>query len=121
MSRKKVMVVEDDLMMVNLLKTLLKMEGFEVVALDPDSDVVKAVSGNCPDILLMDVHLPQQNGLDILDLMRKPDLACKTRIIMISGLNVQEECMKRGADGFLLKPFMPDDLIQMLKGDVQTL
>ena len=51
MSRKKVMVVEDDLMMVNLLKTLLKMEGFEVVALDPDSDVVKAVSGNCPDIL----------------------------------------------------------------------
>jgi CheY-like chemotaxis protein len=38
---------------------------------------------------------------------------------MISGLNVKEECLKRGADGFLLKPFMPDDLIQMLKGNTK--
>jgi CheY-like chemotaxis protein len=112
------MVVEDDITMVNLLKTLLKMEGFEVVAVDADSDVVKAVSANCPDVLLMDVHLVQQNGLDILDAMRRTDQACKARIIMISGSNFQEECMKHGADGFLLKPFMPDDLIQMLKGQV---
>ena len=110
------MVVEDDLTMVNLLKTLLKMEGFEVVALDADSDVVKAVRANCPDVLLMDVHLVQQNGLDILDSMRRTDQACQARIVMISGSNLQEECLKHGADGFLLKPFMPDDLIQMLKG-----
>jgi DNA-binding response OmpR family regulator len=110
------MVVEDDLTMVNLLKTLLKMEGFEVVALDADSDVVKAVRANCPDVLLMDVHLVQQSGLDILDSMRRSDHGCGARIVMISGSNLQEECMKHGADGFLLKPFMPDDLIQMLKG-----
>jgi two-component system phosphate regulon response regulator PhoB len=116
MSGKKVVVVEDDLTMVNLLKTLLKMEGFEVVALDADSDVVKAVSSNCPDVLLLDVHLVHQNGLDILDSMRRSDQPCKARIVMISGLNLREECMKRGADGFLLKPFMPDDLIRMLKG-----
>ena len=116
MSGKKVVVVEDDLTMVNLLKTLLKMEGFEVVALDADSDVVKAVRANCPDVLLMDVHLVHQNGLDILDSMRRSDQPCKARIVMISGLNLREECMKRGADGFLLKPFMPDDLIRMLKG-----
>ena len=61
------MVVEDDLTMVNLLKTLLKMEGFDVIALDADADVVKAISSNCPDVLLMDVNLVHQNGLDILD------------------------------------------------------
>ena len=92
------------------------MEGFEVVALDADSDVVKAVRANCPDVLLMDVHLVQQSGLDILDSMRRSDHGCGARIVMISGSNLQEECMKHGADGFLLKPFMPDDLIQMLKG-----
>jgi CheY-like chemotaxis protein len=92
------------------------MEGFEVVALDADADVVKAASLNCPDVLLMDVHLVQQSGLDILDSMRRSDHGCGARIVMISGSNLQEECMKHGADGFLLKPFMPDDLIQMLKG-----
>ncbi|HEY9151270.1 MAG TPA: response regulator [Anaerolineales bacterium] len=116
MAELKVMLAEDDLTMVNLLKTLLKMEGFEVIALDADDNVVKAVGDICPDVLLMDVHLAKQNGLDILDSIRKSEDVCDARVVMISGLNVKDDCMKRGANGFLLKPFMPDDLIKMLKG-----
>ena len=116
MSNLKVMLAEDDQTMINLLKTLLKMEGFEVIVLDADEDIVKAVSEDCPDVLLMDVHLLNQNGLEILDSIRKSANGCEARIVMTSGLNVKEDCMKRGADGFLLKPFMPDDLISMLKG-----
>ncbi|HUI88930.1 MAG TPA: response regulator [Anaerolineales bacterium] len=116
MAKLKVMVAEDDLTMVNLLKTLLKMEGFDVVALNPDDDIVKAVSDRCPDVLLMDVHLSRQNGLEILDSIQKSVMQCDTRVIMTSGLNVKDECLAHGADGFILKPFMPDDLISMLKG-----
>jgi DNA-binding response OmpR family regulator len=119
MAKLKVLVAEDDPTMVNLLKTLLKMEGFEVIAPDADQDVVKAVHDHCPDILLLDVHLAHQNGLEILDSIHKSENGCNARIIMTSGLNVKDECMKRGADGFLLKPFMPDDLIQMLKGNTK--
>jgi len=119
MAKLKVLVAEDDLTMVNLLKTLLKMEGFDVLALNGDQDVLKAFKDHCPDILLMDVHLLNQNGLEILDSIRKSADGCEARIVMISGLNVKEECIKRGADGFLLKPFMPDDLIQMLKGNTK--
>jgi DNA-binding response OmpR family regulator len=119
MSKLRVLVAEDDPTMVNLLNTLLEMEGFDVLALDADEDVVEAFSDHCPDILLMDVHLSNQNGLEILDSIRKSADGCDARIIMISGLNVKEECLKRGADGFLLKPFMPDDLIQMLKGNTK--
>jgi len=119
MAKLKVLVAEDDPTMVKLLKTLLKMEGFDVIAPDADQDVVKAVHAQCPDILLMDVHLSNQNGLEILDSIRKSADGCDARIIMISGLNVKDECLKRGADGFLLKPFMPDDLIQMLKGNTK--
>ena len=116
MANLKVMLAEDDQTMINLLKTLLKMEGFEVTVLDADQDVVKAVDEGCPDVLLMDVHLSSQNGLEILDSIRKSEHGCEARIVMTSGLNVREDCMKRGANGFLLKPFMPDDLISMLKG-----
>jgi len=116
MANLKVMLAEDDQTMINLLKTLLKMEGFEVTVLDVDQDVVKAVSEGCPDVLLMDVHLSNQNGLEILDSIRKSANGCEARIVMTSGLNLKEDCMRRGANGFLLKPFMPDDLISMLKG-----
>ena len=45
---------------------------------------------------------------------KNKDLA-DVRVVMTSGLNVQEECLRRGANAFLLKPFMPDDLIRLLK------
>ena len=67
MAKLRVLLAEDDLTMVNLLKTLLKMEGFNVLALDADENVAKAFSDHCPDVLLMDVHLLHQNGLEILD------------------------------------------------------
>ena len=116
MAKLRVLLAEDDLTMVNLLKTLLKMEGFNVLALDADENVAKAFSDHCPDVLLMDVHLAHQNGLEILDSIRASAGGCKARIIMTSGLDVKDDCMRRGADGFILKPFMPDDLINMLKG-----
>ncbi len=116
MSMMKVLVAEDDLTMVHLLKTLLKMEGFEVASLDADDNVTEAVKDNCPDVLLMDVHLLHQNGLDVLDSLRALGHNCKTRIVMTSGSNLESECMQHGADGFLLKPFMPDDLVRALKG-----
>ncbi len=67
MSKPKILLAEDDVTMVSLLKTLLKMEGFEVVALQADADVPAAVRSEKPDVILLDVHLGPQSGLDILD------------------------------------------------------
>lgn len=111
----KVLLAEDDAIMVSLLKTLLKMEGFEVVALQSDDNVPEAVVAENPDVLLMDVHLFRQNGFDILDELRSKAVTADVRVVMSSGSNVKEECAKHGADGFLLKPYMPDDLIKLLK------
>ncbi len=112
---EKIMVAEDDQTMVTLLTTLLKMDGFDVVALDADEDIPAAVERHCPDILLLDVHLSNQNGFEVLDALRSTQVGARTQVVMISGLNVKEECLRHGADDFLLKPFMPDDLIQKLR------
>jgi DNA-binding response OmpR family regulator len=111
----KVLLAEDDHTMVSLLKTLLKLEGFEVVALDVNADVSAAVERENPDALLMDVHLGKQSGMDIVQAIRKNPALANVRIVMTSGLNVKEECLKHGADHFLMKPFMPDDLLSLLK------
>lgn len=111
----KVLLAEDDVTMVMLLKTLLKMEGFRVVSVDADDDVPAAVRREHPDVLLLDVHLSRQDGLQILDSIRTDPRIRDQNVVMTSGLNLRDECIRRGADEFLPKPFMPDDLVRTLK------
>lgn len=111
----KIMLAEDDHTMVTLLITLLDMEGYQVVALSVNDDIFEAVRGDRPDVLLLDVHLPHTNGLDILDQLREDDATQDLKVVMTSGLNLELECKNHGADDFLLKPYMPDDLLSILK------
>ncbi len=111
----KVLLAEDDVTMVSLLKTLLKMEGFEVVALTTGSDVPAEADHEKPDVLLLDVHFGNQNGVEIIKAIRTNKELSNLRVVMTSGMNVREECLRGGASAFLLKPFSPDDLIRLLK------
>ena len=120
MTKAKVLLAEDDMTMVSLLTTLLKMEGFTVVALLADADVPAAVRKEKPDILLLDVHLLHQSGFDILSAIRNSEDISGTRVVMSSGANVREECMSHGANGFLMKPYMPDELITILKQTIKS-
>jgi DNA-binding response OmpR family regulator len=111
----KILVAEDDLTMVSLLKTLLKMEGFEVIALDVNADIPAAVDREKPDAIFMDVHLGDQSGMQVLQAIRNNPGTASVRVVMTSGLNMKYECLDLGANAFLQKPFMPDELISILK------
>lgn len=111
----RILLAEDDATMVSLLKTLLKMEGYQVSALDADADIAQAVLETNPDILLMDVHLLRQNGLDELVKLRAAPGGESVRVLMTSGLDFKDQCLSAGANGFIQKPFMPDDLLDALR------
>jgi DNA-binding response OmpR family regulator len=111
----KILLAEDDSTMVSLLKTLLKMEGFEVLALDVDADIPALVDLEKPDAIFMDVHLGDKSGMDVLEAIRHNPETARVRVVMTSGLNMEEQCLNLGANAFLQKPFMPDDLIHVLK------
>ena len=115
----KIMLAEDDLTMVTLLKTLLDMEGYQVIELDADENVFESVRRDQPDVLLLDVHLQKTNGLDVLDELRANDGTRDLPVVMASGLNMEDECLRRGANDFLLKPYMPDDLLKLLAKNVK--
>lgn len=115
----KVLLVEDDTTMLSLLKTLLTMEGFQVAAIAPDErNVADVVGRECPDLLLLDVHLKHQHGLDVLEELRAKPEYKDLRIVMTSGANVESECLQKGANAFLMKPYMPDDLVSVLKNNL---
>ncbi len=113
---KKVLLADDDFTMVSLLKTLLNLEGYEVVTLlDKPGDILKNIHEAKPDVLLLDVFLGDRNGLDLVRRIRRDPELKKIRIIMVSGLDKTEECMAAGADKFLLKPYMPNELFALLR------
>ena len=117
----KVMLIEDDPTMVSLLTMLLNLEGYLVTTpVNSHLDgLVKAILKERPRIVLVDVNLQQGSGLDLIrEIRQKPEIM-GTRILMCSGLNLQEECIQAGADGFIQKPFMPEELIKLIRANVQ--
>jgi DNA-binding response OmpR family regulator len=116
------MLVEDDVTMLSLLQTLLQMEGYQVVKMKDESldGILSIVRQEVPDLALVDVHLRELNGFDVLRGIRKePDLA-QTRVLMSSGMECRSECLNSGADDFILKPYMPDDLIDVIHKTLQA-
>jgi CheY-like chemotaxis protein len=110
------MLVEDDATMRILLKTLLEIDDHQVeLVSDPKQDILKTILERQPDVLIMDVHLRYQNGLEVLKTIHKQELPWKLYILMASGMDLRYECMQAGADGFLMKPYMPEELTRQLK------
>ena len=116
----KVMLVEDDPTMFDLLKTLLALEGFDVAVSSGGPDILTEVRSQAPDLMLIDVHLrladgSEINGFDLLKQIRQDPALKGTRILMSSGIDFRYKSADEGADGFIHKPYMPDELIDKLK------
>jgi DNA-binding response OmpR family regulator len=111
----KVLLIEDDPTMLSLLGTLLDMEGFQVVKLEQFNAVILAIRNENPDVVLMDVNLQEVNGIEILAEIRQDVKLNGVRVIMSSGMDFRRESMDNGADDFIQKPYMPDELIDKVK------
>ncbi len=112
----KVLLADDDFTLVSLLKTLLGMEGYQATSLmDKRGDLLDNIRKEQPDVLLMDVYLGDLNGLDVLRQIRQEEDLSDLFIIMASGIDKSEECLAAGANDFLLKPYMPEELFSKLQ------
>lgn len=113
----KVLLVEDDPTMLSLLRTLMSMEGFETGSFDgePYADLPDKVRRELPDVVLMDVNLHGADGLALLRSLRQDKDFALTPVVMSSGMDLEIECLAEGANAFILKPYMPDELINAIR------
>lgn len=111
----KVLLIEDDPTMLSLLGTLLDMEGFQVAKVEKFDSVISDIRNEEPDVILMDVNLMDVNGLEILTEMRKDASLNGVSVIMSSGMDFKRESLEKGANDFIQKPYMPDELIDKVK------
>lgn len=111
----RILLAEDDPTMAQLMGTLLGMEGYDVTPLDGETDIPAAVEQLAPDALILDMVFGGQNGLQVVEAVRKSAVGSGLYVLMMSGLAVRDECLRCGADDFVPKPFDPDEVMQLLR------
>jgi CheY-like chemotaxis protein len=120
MSKKKIMVVDDDAGIVQALQLILEDEGYEVTAI-MDGQAVKDMEADVPDLLLLDIWMSGLDGRDICRHLKNRDRTRNLPIIICSANRDTENIAKEaGADGFLTKPFEIDDLLEKVAAFIGT-
>ena len=110
-------LVDDDRSTQTLLKTLLELEGYsaETFGQENEQAILAALELQPPDIIILDVHLRFADGLEIMRQIRQNHQLKDVLVIMSSGMDYSQRCAAAGSNAFLMKPYMPDDLLAIIR------
>lgn len=106
----KIMIVDDDTVTVSLLETLLELDGFTVLIARRGADVIPKMTEDKPDVMMIDYHLTDTEGVEVIKDVRAHADFKDIPIVMASGMDMSHEAMEAGANEFLIKPFEPSEL-----------
>lgn len=110
---KKILLAEDDELLVSLLQFRLKKEGYEVAYVSNGKEVKKYLETTIPDIIVSDIMMPYFSGIELIDYVRN-ELKLPIPIIIISAAGNEENVLSAfelGANDFVAKPFSPTELL----------
>jgi cyclic di-GMP phosphodiesterase len=110
----RVLVVDDDTNITNLLGRLMRKEGHEVVAVHDGAACLEAVSSRAPDLILLDVVLPKLDGFAVCRRLKQDPATRLTPVILITGVgdsDAKMQGLEAGADDFLVKPIDTRELL----------
>jgi CheY-like chemotaxis protein len=117
--RPTILVVDDDPDLQKLIRTYFSLEGFNMRgALKRDDILIALRMQPMPDMMLLDVQLPDANGFDILARMRQHPVLKNMPVVMLTAEDTREAVLKGlqgGADGYVTKPFEADALVKAVK------
>ena len=105
-SKKKILLVEDDSMISSMYKTKFEAEGFEVFIADNGAVGLELTKKERPDIIMLDVILPQLDGFSVLEQVKQDETTKNIPVIMLTNLGTEEDKKKgekMGALDYLVK------------------
>ena len=115
MAKKKILIVDDEANLVDIIQMRLKQEGYEVItAADGEEGLQKARSAK-PDLILLDVSMPKMTGEEVLEKLKSGDDTKSIPVIIITGMSEVEDIVKYmtkgGAKDYIVKPFLTEDFL----------
>jgi DNA-binding response OmpR family regulator len=115
---QRILVVEDDQDIANLLEHSLTRSGFAVELLHSGSDVMPAVRAAAPDLVILDLMLPGLDGLEVCRLLRGDPRTAAVAVIMLTARAEESDRivgLELGADDYVTKPFSPNELVARVR------
>lgn len=115
---KRVLVVDDEPNIVLSLEFLMRRAGFEVTVARSGGEALKALEGPPPDLMLLDVMMPEFDGYEVCERIRARPEWRATKIIMLTARGREaerERGLALGADAYVTKPFSTRELVEQVK------
>ena len=120
--RPKILVVDDEPEAVELVEFNLKQAGYDVVTAADGADALKKARASIPDLIVLDIMLPEMNGLEVCKLLRRDAATARVPIIMLTAKAAEIDRvlgLELGADDYITKPFSPRELVLRVKKMLQ--
>jgi len=116
----RVLVVDDEAVVANSIRKTLTRRGYDIAEAFNGRDALDRIVAEAYDLVLLDMKLGNENGLDILSKIKKsrPDMP----VVMVTGyasVDTAVDAIKRGADDYMAKPFTPEELFGMTRKTLQ--
>lgn len=112
--KKKVLCIDDDVNVQRLYKQYLNEYDIDVISLNGQENIIEKVTELLPDVILLDIMLPNKDGWEILTELKNNDVTKKIPVIMASVLSEQKLAYRMKADEYLIKPVTQDELLDTI-------
>jgi DNA-binding response OmpR family regulator len=115
--KKKILVVDDETSICLLLENFLSLD-YDVITISNAEEALVWLEGNLPDLIISDIQMTNMNGFEFLTKVRQRGFTKHTPFVMLSARAESKErikCYQLGAQDYLIKPFNPEELEEVLK------
>ena len=116
--RPKILVVDDEPEAVELLQFNLQQAGFDVATAENGSQALRAARSTIPSLILLDLMLPEMDGLEVCKMLRRDPATTAIPVIMVTAKAAEIDRivgLELGADDYITKPFSPRELVLRVK------
>lgn len=113
----KILIVDDDVSITELMKALVKMEGHEAITVNNSLQAMDIAKSVKPDLITLDLMMPELTGFELCKMLTKDPAFSNTPIVIVSAKDDPEsrqQALNSGAKDYLTKPFLVDEFIGMI-------
>ncbi len=114
----RILIVDDEEFICNILESALSNEGYEVFRAYDGKEAMRRVYTVSPDLLILDIAMPEMNGYEVCEKIRKDRFYKSLPILMLSGKNEKEDITKgfdSGTNEYVCKPFKVKELLRKIE------